>query len=560
MTGLDWAVMLGTIAIIVVYGVWSSSRGSSTAASYLKGEDLRWPTIGLSIMATQASAITFLSVPGQAYDDGMGFVQFYFGLPIAMVIISAVFVPIYYRLEVYTAYEYLEQRFDVKVRVLAALLFMVGRGLAAGISIYAPAIVLSSILGWSLNAMNVAIGATVIVYTVTGGAKAVSQTQRQQMVVIMAGILIAAAVIAWRLPTGVSVGDAATLAGALGRMEIIDFSFDPESRYTIWSGLTGGLFLALSYFGTDQSQVQRYLGGRSMAESRLGLLFNGLLKIPMQFLILFIGILVFAFHLFERPPIFFNQPTLDDVRQTEYAVELSTLEADWDEAFEARRSAAEAMVAADTQANRQALVEAQSRMEGLRTDAKAVIATALPRAETEDHDYIFIAFVLAHLPAGLVGLLLAVILSAAMSSTASELNALGATSVVDLYRRLFDAEASDRRTVALSKGFTVVWGLVAIAFATFASLVDNLIEAVNIIGSLFYGVSLGLFLVGFFLRRVTANPTFVAGLLAQAAVLVLYFTTEIGFLWFNLIGCVLVVLLAQLGQLAVGTPRPSGES
>jgi len=558
-TGLDWLVMLGTIAAIVIYGVWSSGRSSGTAASYLKGEDLRWPTIGLSIMATQASAVTFLSVPGQAYDDGMGFVQFYFGLPIAMVIISAVFVPIYYRLKVYTAYEYLEQRFDVRVRVLAAFLFLVGRGLAAGISIYAPAIVLSSILGWPLNAMNVAIGATVIVYTVTGGAKAVSQTQRQQMVVIMAGILVAAVVIAWGLPADVSVGDAASIAGALGRMQIVDFSFDPQSRYTIWSGLTGGLFLALSYFGTDQSQVQRYLGGRSVAESRLGLLFNGLLKIPMQLFILFIGILVFAFHVFERPPIFFNSPTLEDARQTEQAATLQALEQRWDEAFEHRRDAARAFVAADTPVTRGALVAAQAEMEGLRTEAKVAIRNALPLAETEDHDYIFISFVLQHLPSGLVGLLLAVILSAAMSSTASELSALGATSVVDLYRRLVDTEASDRRTVVLSKAFTVAWGAVAIGFATFASLVDNLIEAVNIVGSLFYGVSLGLFLVGFFLRRVGASATFVAGVVAQGIVLGLYAFTDIGYLWFNFIGCVLVLVLASAGQLVTGASPSSGE-
>ncbi|MEN0060729.1 MAG: sodium:solute symporter [Myxococcota bacterium] len=558
MTGLDWVVMLGTIATIVVYGLWQSRRGTS-AASYLKGEDLRWPTIGLSIMATQASAITFLSVPGQAYEDGMGFVQFYFGLPIAMVIISAVFVPIYYRLKVYTAYEYLEQRFDVKVRVLAALLFMVGRGLAAGISIYAPAIVLSTILGWSLNITNVVIGATVILYTVTGGAKAVSQTQRQQMIVIMAGILIAAVVIAWRLPTGVSVLDAATVAGAVGRMEIVSFDLDPTSRYTVWSGLTGGLFLALSYFGTDQSQVQRYLGGRSVAESRLGLLFNGLLKIPMQLLILFIGILVFAFHVFEEPPIFFNETALAEVRQTEQAAELAGLEASFSNAFEARRAAAEAVVTSDSPSARAALQDAQAQMEVLRSDAKRVIAEAVPGTETKDQDFIFISFVLHYLPSGLIGLLLAVILSAAMSSTASELNALGATSVVDLYGRLFDRNADDQRTIALSKGFTVLWGLIAIAFATFASLVDNLIQAVNIIGSLFYGVSLGLFLVGFFLKRVQANATFVAGLLAQAAVLGLYFTADIGFLWFNLIGCVLVVVLAQAGQLVRGASPSPGE-
>ena len=545
MTGLDWAVMLGTIAFIVIYGVWQS-RHPQTAAGYLKGEDLRWPTIGLSIMATQASAITFLSVPGQAYDDGMRFVQFYFGLPIAMVIISAVFVPIYYRLKVFTAYEYLEQRFDVKVRVLAALLFMVGRGLAAGISIYAPAIILSSILGWSLNAMNVVIGATVIVYTVSGGARAVSQTQRQQMVVIMAGIVLAAIVIAWRLPADVSVTRAATLAGALGRMNVIDVSFDLDSRYTVWSGLTGGLFLALSYFGTDQSQVQRYLGGRSVAESRLGLLFNGMLKIPMQFLILFIGVLVFAFYLFEAPPVFFNQPTLDAVHETSYSAQMTEVETRWEEAFEVRRAAAEALVDSDTPQIRQDLAAAQATMDGIRADAKTIIREALPRAELEDGDYVFVSFVLKYLPSGVVGLLLAVILSAAMSSTASELNALGATSVVDLYKRLWQPDTDDRQTVFVSKVFTVLWGVIAVAFASFAALVDNLIEAVNIIGSLFYGVSLGIFLVGFFLSRVRATPMFIGALIAQAGVIFMYFTADVGFLWFNLIGCALAVVLALI--------------
>ncbi|MEZ4473726.1 MAG: sodium:solute symporter [bacterium] len=565
MSSLDWFILLGTLAFIVVWGVWKT-RGVATAQEYLRGTDLRWPTIGLSIMATQASAITFLSVPGQAYEDGMRFVQFYFGLPIAMVIICVVFVPIYYRLNVMTAYAYLEQRFDTKVRVLAALLVMVGRGLAAGISIYAPAIILSSLLGWSLNAMTLLMGSAVILYTVSGGAKAVSQTQKQQMVVILAGILIAAVVIAYRLPDDVSVATATSLAGALGRVNPVDFSFNLDSRYTFWSGITGGLFLALSYFGTDQSQVQRYLGGRSMAESRLGLLFNGILKIPMQFLILFIGVLVFAFYLFERPPVFFNGPTLEAARQSAQGPALAEVEARWATTFDARRDQAVALAAAladdDAAAEAQAragLLAAQAELDGVRAEAKALIKQAVPTAELKDSDYIFVSFVLKYLPPGLIGLLLAVILSAAMSSTASELNALGSTTVVDLYQRLWRPGASDRHILRASKLFTVFWGLVAMAFAAFAALVDNLIQAVNILGSIFYGVILGIFLVAFFLKWVRATPAFLAALLAQTGVIVLYFVSDIGFLWFNVIGCALVVGAAALLQAVWpgGSPTPA---
>jgi solute:Na+ symporter, SSS family len=556
---LDWAVLVGTIAFIAGYGTWKH-RGVATARGYLKGEGLRWPTIGLSIMATQASAITFLSVPGQAYEDGLRFVQFYFGLPVAMVVISAVFVPIYYRLNVYTAYEFLERRFDVRVRVLAATLFLIGRGLAAGISIYAPAIILSTLLGWSLNTMNLVIGLVVIVYTVTGGAKAVSQTQKQQMVVIFAGILVAAVVIAAKLPDGVGLGTATRLAGALGRTRAVDFSFDPSTRYTFWSGMTGGLFLALSYFGTDQSQVQRYLGGASVAESRLGLLFNGILKIPMQFVILYIGLLVFVFHLFDKPPVFFNGPALERARATEVGPEIAALEARWDEAFEVRRDHARALAVADTEPTRDALRAAQAEMDTLRDEAKVLVKRALPDAETKDSDYIFVSFVLRHLPPGVVGLLLAVILSAAMSSTASELNALGSTSVVDLYRRLWRQDADERHTVVASKLFTVAWGLLAVAFATFAALLDNLIQAVNILGSIFYGVILGIFLVAFFLRRVGATATLVAAVLGQLAVIALYLTQDIGFLWFNVIGCGLVVVWAVIVQALLGSAPSTLES
>lgn len=550
MTALDWLVLVGTTAFIAIYGAWRH-RNVSSARGYLKGENLRWPTIGLSIMATQASAITFLSVPGQAYEDGMRFVQFYLGLPIAMVIVSAVFVPLYYRLNVYTAYEFLEHRFDVRVRVLAALLFLTGRGLAVGIGIYAPAIILSTLLGWSLNFTNLVIGLVCIAYTVIGGAQAVSQTQKQQMTVIFAGILVAAAVIVARLPEGIGLGTATQLAGALGRTQAIDFSFDPTTRYTFWSGITGGLFLQLSYFGTDQSQVQRYLGGASPAESRLGLLFNGILKIPMQFVILYIGLLVFVFHLFERPPVFFNGPALEQARATEVGPAIDALEARWDEAFEVRREAARALAVSDTEAGREALRDAQVSMDALRVEAKGLVKQALPDAEVKDSDYIFVSFVLKHLPSGVVGLLVAVILAAAMSSLASELNALGSTSVVDLYRRLWRTDADERHTVLASKLFTVAWGLFAVGFATFAALLDNLIQAVNILGSIFYGVILGIFLVAFFLRFVRAPAVLFGAVVGQLAVIALYLTSDIGFLWFNFIGCGLVVVWAVVAQVVL---------
>lgn len=549
MSALDWVVLVGTIAFIVVYGLWKT-RQPRDMGSYFRDETLRWPTIGLSIMATQASAITFLSVPGQAYEDGLRFVQFYFGLPLAMIVISAVFVPIYYRLKVYTAYEYLEHRFDVRVRALGALLFLVQRGLAAGITIYAPAIILSTLLGWPLNATNLAIGLAVIVYTVSGGTRAVSQTQQQQMIVMLAGLAIAALLIIWRLPEGVSLPAALKLAGALDRMNAVSFELDPNSRYNIWSGLAGGFFLALAYFGTDQSQVQRYLSGRSVAESRLGLLFNGMAKIPMQFVILLLGVLVFVFYLFVPPPLFFNTAALGAAERGPAAAELAALQARYDAALASQRTAAEAYVAAlagdeavQTTARR-ALRAAAGEVETLREDARALVARAVPGTETQDADYIFIGFVLRHVPAGLIGLLIAVILCAAMSSTASELAALGSTSTLDLYKRLWRPQADPRHDLRASQLFTVLWGLVAVAFATFASLLDNLIEAVNILGSIFYGTVLGLFVVAFFVRFVTATPVLFAALIAQTTVIALFFASDLGFLWFNVIGCGVLVAAA----------------
>ena len=548
MTALDWAVLLATTLFIVLWGI-VRYRGQKTMHGYLKGEDLAWPTIGLSVMATQASAITFLSVPGQAYEDGMRFVQFYFGLPLAMVVVAAVFVPMYYRMKVYTAYEYLEGRFDLRVRLFAALLFLVSRGLAAGITIYAPAILLSAILGWPLEGTSLAIGVTVILYTVVGGSKAVSQTQKQQMLIILVGLVAAGFVAGGAFPEGVGVGDALSLAGALDRVNPVDASFALSDRYNLWSGIAGGFFLSLAYFGTDQSQVGRYLGGKSVRESRLGLLFNGVLKIPMQAGILFLGVLVFVVYIFSQPPVFWNQPTLEAARRAE-PVLIAGIEDRWQEATLTRKTAAEAFVAAPDETSRDAaraaLTAAQARMDDLRAEAKAAIVKAVPGAETKDSDYIFLDFALAHLPSGLLGLLVAVILAAAMSSIASELNALGATTTVDFHRRLARKPPDDARTVRLSMGYTILWGLVAIGFATFASLLDNLIQAVNILGSLFYGTVLGIFLTAFLLPRVRGTAVLIAAILAEVSVVTLFLVTDIGFLWFNLIGCVIVMGVSLL--------------
>ncbi len=563
MTLLDWLVLVGTTTFIVGWGLWKTRGGGGTADSYLRGGyELRWPTIGLAVMATQASAITFLSVPGQAYEDGMRFVQFYFGMPIAMVIISAIFVPIYYRLNVYTAYEYLESRFDMKTRLLGAFLFLIQRGLASGITLYAPAIILSAILGWPLEPTILGMGVLVILYTVTGGSKAVSQTQKQQMVVMLGGMVVAAIVIVWRLPEHVSFGRAVDVAGALGRMNVVSFDLNLQDRYNIWSGLTGGFFLALSYFGTDQSQVGRYLTGRSITESRLGLLFNGVLKIPMQFLILFVGILVFVFYQFTAPPLLFNQPLRERVQASAQAGEFAAIEAKWAQVQTEKRAEADRFLEAREAGDETAEASARERLQAtaraadsLRKEAKAVVSRAIPGAETKDSDYIFISFVRDWMPSGLVGLLITVILAAAMSSIAGELNALGATTTIDFYRRIFRREASDQHILVASKLCTVFWGIVAIAFASFASLLDNLIQAVNILGSIFYGTVLGIFLVAFFVKYVRGNAVFFAALISQGTVIALYFLSGIGYLWFNVIGCALVVVLSLVLQVVMPGPR-----
>jgi SSS family solute:Na+ symporter len=559
---IDWAVLGATIAAIVGYGAWRTA-GVRDADSYVRGEALRWPTIGLGIMATQASAITFLSLPGQAYADGMRFVQFYFGLPLATILISAVFVPVYHRLRVRTAYEYLEHRFDLRVRLLGALLFLIGRGLAAGITIYAPSIILSQILGWPLHTMIWGIGALVVLYVLLGGSRAVSVTQRQQMIVIMIGLVIAAVIVIARLPEPVSLGGAVRVAGALGRINPVSFQLDLDSRYNFWAGITGGFFLQLSYFGTDQSQVQRYLAGRSITESRLGLLFNGMFKVPMQFLILFIGVMVFVFFVFTRPPMHFDAPTLARVEAARPA-EVHALEARFDDAFEAQRSAAIAYLAArgrpDEPAVRARLTASAAEIDRVRAGAKQLIQATLPDAQTRDTDFVFLTFILQHIPHGLVGLLLAVILCAAMSSVAGELVALGSTTAVDFYLRLRQAlgrpPGSRTRDLRASQLAMVAWGAIVLGIASAASLFANLIEAVNILGSLFYGTILGLFVVALFLRRITATPVLLGAIAAELLVVALFFTSTLGYLWFNVIGCATVVVVSSLFQVILPA-RPS---
>ena len=545
MQQLDWVILVGTLLFIVSYGAYKT-RGSKNVKDFIKGGgDAKWWTIGLSVMATQASAITFLSTPGQAFHSGMGFVQFYFGLPIAMVVICLVFSPIYHRLKVYTAYEFLETRFDLKTRSLAAILFLIQRGLAAGITIFAPSIILSAVLGWDLNTLNIIIGVLVIIYTVTGGTKAVSITQKQQMAVIFGGMFVAFYLILSYLPEDISFVKALKIAGASDKMNILDFSFNFENRYTFWSGIIGGSFLALSYFGTDQSQVQRYLSGKSKKEMQLGLIFNGLLKIPMQFFILLVGVMVFVFYQFNDSPLNFNPTANAAVEKSIYAQEYRQLEA---KHHELEKLKYVANLKYGNELMNKELVENIQQLNTLeienRESAKEIIKKADPSIETNDKDYVFIHFILHHLPRGLIDLLLAVILSAAMSSTASELNALASTTAIDLYKRNVTVEKTDKHYVMASKWFTLLWGIIAILVACFASLFDNLIQLVNIIGSIFYGNVLGIFLLAFFIKYVKSNAVFVAALITQVIVIVGWWYDWMPYLWLNLFGCAVVMAIA----------------
>lgn len=560
---IDWLVLLITLMGIVTYGIWKT-RAIKNTENYLRGdENLRWWAIGLNIMATQASAITFISTPGQAYESGMGFVQFYFGLPIAMVILSIFVLPHYYRLKVYTAYEFLETRFGLPMRTLTAGLFLIQRGLAAGLTIYAPSIVLSQIFGWPLNATIFMMGAFVVLYTVTGGTKAVSVTQTQQMVVMLLGLFLAAGLLITQLPAGIHFGESIALAGALGKMETVNFTFDPDNRYNFWSGMIGAVFLFLSYFGTDQSQVSRYLGGKSLAESRLGLMFNALFKVPMQFLILLVGVLVFVFYQFNAPPLHFNRANITKLAATSGLAAYRDLEKEHQELFQARRAEMVKLLTAirENQSGDQEVARARLNAltqadAAIRNKAKALIAANVPDASTKDTDYVFLTYILQYMPVGVIGLLLAMIFSAAWSSSSSELNALATTTVVDLYKRSLVRQAPDRHYLLASKGFTILWGLLLLTFALTARLFDNLIQAVNIIGSLFYGVILGVFLVAFFLKAVQGRAMFAATLIGQGLVLLIYYLDLVAFLWLNLIGCLLVMALGWLLEFVLPSPPP----
>ncbi|WP_026934929.1 sodium:solute symporter [Christiangramia echinicola] len=553
---IDWIILTGTIAFIVWYGVYKS-RGSKNVEDYIGGgKNAKWWTIGLSVMATQASAITFLSTPGQAFHDGMGFVQFYFGLPIAMVIICMVFIPIYHRLKVYTAYEYLESRFDRKTRTLTAILFLVQRGLAAGITIFAPAIVLSAVLGWNLTYLTMIIGVLVIIYTVSGGTKAVSVTHKQQMAVILTGMVVAFFIILSYLPESVSFTNALEIAGTGGKMDILDYSFDLENRYTLWSGLIGGSFLALSYFGTDQSQVQRYLSGGTVRESQMGMIFNGLLKVPLQFFILLVGVMVFVFYQFNTAPLNFNPAATETVLNSDYSEQYRDLMLKNDEIQERKQNLSlsysenRANYTEDQKADfEKEYVQLEKEQNEVREEARTFIDASDEDAESNDKDYVFIHFILNNLPRGFIGLLLAVILSAAMSSTASELNALASTTVIDLYRRNHKEAKSEEHYLAASKWFTLMWGIIAIAFASLADLFDNLIQLVNIIGSLFYGNVLGIFLLAFFIKPVKSNAVFIAAIITQALIFLVFELELMPYLWLNVLGCVLVIAIAFIIQL-----------
>ena len=556
----DWIVLIVTLLFIVIYGVWKT-KGSKNVEDYILGSnETPWYTVGLSVMATQASAITFLSTPGQAYHDGMGFLQFYFGLPIAMVVICVTFIPIYHKYKVFTAYEYLEKRFDLKTRSLAAILFLVQRGMGTGLTIYAPAIILSALLGWNLTAMNIMIG--VIIYTFSGGTKAVNVTQKQQMFVIMSGMLITFFLILHYLPNDMTFTSALHIAGANDKMNIVDFSFNPEEKYTVWSGITGGFFLALAYFGTDQSQVGRYLSGKSVKESQMGLIMNGLLKVPMQFLILLTGVMVFVFFQFNPVPLNFNPNNKALIEKSAYKNEYHSLEKQLEALSEDKKVINLLYIDPlnqdyDNPILRKELVGLSSKEKDLRDRAKEIILKADSNSETNDKDYVFFHFILHYLPKGLIGLLLAVIISAAMSSTASGLNALASTSAIDIYKRNIKEEKSERHYVNVTKFFTLFWGIVAILFASIGTLFENLIQLVNIIGSIFYGTVLGIFLVGFYIKYVKAQAIFYSAVISQITIFIIYYFAiyiypsgeeKLGYLWLNFIGAMLTIVLSIIMQ------------
>ena len=563
MSVIDWIVLAITLLSIVTYGIYKSRGNRNLDGYFLGNQSLPWYHVCLSVMATQASAITFLSAPGLAYSSGMSFVQFYFGLPLAMIVLCITFVPIFHRLKVYTAYEFLEKRFDLKTRALTAFLFLIQRGISTGITIYAPSIILSTILNIDTTYTTIFIGGLVITYTVYGGTRAVSYTQVLQMSIIFSGLFIAGVVVVYLLPQNVGFGDALHTAGKMGRTNAIDFSFDWNNQYTVWSGLIGGFFLQLSYFGTDQSQVGRYLTGASVSESRLGLLMNGLVKIPMQFLILLIGILVFAFYQFHQPPIFFNSYELNKLEKSSYSAELGKIKSEYSVAFREKQQLVEqlntSMDASDETSvfqQRRALKAADEKMKSVRGEAIELMKKNDPDADTNDNNYIFLSFVTRYLPQGLIGLLIAIVFLASMGSTASALNSLTSTTVVDIYKRLIHKEGSDASYLRVSRITMVLWGIFCIMIALYASKLGNLIEAVNILGSLFYGTILGIFIVAFYFKRIGGSATFKSALISELIVCIVYWLDSIAFLWLNVIGCLLVVIISHILQ-GLETKKPA---
>lgn len=553
MQQIDWIILSVTLLSIVIYGVYKT-KGSKNVEDYiLDNKQTNWWTVGLSVMATQASAITFLSTPGQAYQDGMGFVQFYFGLPIAMVVICATFIPIYHKLKVFTAYEYLENRFDLKTRTLASILFMIQRGLGTGLTIYAPSIILSTLLGWNLTLLNIIIGILVIIYTFSGGTKAVNVTQKQQMFVIMSGMFITFFLILHLLPNEMTFSNAMHIAGANEKMNIIDFSFNPETRYTFWSGIAGGFFLFLAYFGTDQSQVGRYLSGKSDKDSQMGLIMNGFLKIPMQFFILLIGVMVFVFFQFNEVPLNFNPVNKETIEKSVYADQYHGLEKQLKDLTEEKKEYNLLYIDHlnqnyDNPILRNKLVALSGKERDLRDQAKELITKADEKSETNDKDYVFLYFILNYLPKGLIGLLLAVILSAAMSSSASGINALASTTAIDIYKRNKKTEMEPKHYVNATKYFTLLWGVIAILFACVGTLFENLIQLVNIVGSIFYGTVLGIFLVGFYIKYIKATSIFWCALISQSLIIYIYCLDVVSFLWLNFIGAILTIVLSLTSQ------------
>jgi SSS family solute:Na+ symporter len=562
MQQLDWIVLSLTLLFIIFYGVYKT-RGSKNVEEYiLANKETPWWVVGLSVMATQASAITFLSTPGQAYHDGMGFIQFYFGLPIAMVVICLVFIPIYHKYKIFTAYEYLEQRFDLKTRSLASILFLIQRGLAAGITIYAPSIILSTLLGWNLTLLNIIIGLSVIFYTFIGGTRAVNVTQKQQMFVIMSGMFVTFYLILHMLPNEMTFSNALHIAGANDKMNILDFSFDTETRYTFWSGITGGFFLMLSYFGTDQTQVGRYLSGKTDKESQMGMIMNGFLKVPMQFFILLTGVMVFVFFQFNPVPLNFNPNNKILIEHSKYKEDYIKLETKLTALAEEKKEYNLLYIDHlnqnfDNPILRNKLKELAGREKDLRDQAKELIEKVDVKAETNDKDYVFLHFILHYLPKGLIGLLLAVILSAAMSASASELNALASTTAIDIYKRNSKDEKTEKQLLNATQFFTLGWGIIAISFACVCTLFENLIQLVNILGSIFYGTVLGIFLVGFLIKYVKGKAIFWSAAISQISIFFIYYyfihiypsgQEKLGYLWLNFIGASLTLVLSSIFQ------------